>query len=93
MKEHKYLNNNNPRKKTVRKFRFIGTLILTISTINSNSKKVIVKLLKKTTIFNCCVNFMKVYENGLACNGAYPNLALALNFLHIKARLGDHNNK
>ena len=26
MKEHKYLNNNNPRKKTVRKFRFIGTL-------------------------------------------------------------------
>ena len=54
MKEHKYLNNNNPRKKTVRKFRFIGTLrevrlhlhckLDYISSLNPQSKTYMVRV-------------------------------------------------
>ena len=49
MKEHKYLNNNNPRKKTVRKFRFIGTLS---NYNNTHSLKTILKQASLEDLFS-----------------------------------------
>ena len=82
MKEHKYLNNNNPRKKTVRKFRFIGTLSKCICSadlfaairIEIGLVKVIITitiyiingLYLLYTVFKCCIHVSRVINEAIA---------------------------